>query len=125
MKFSIRDIMLFTAIVAISVAWWLDRSRLAENAAVNKAMAAANDAKLTNALKRNDALQKAFVTTTVDNIDLKSKVERLERENPPPNPSEVSEKVKAEIMEKIKDSFNSGRTYQLPGPPVMDNPPEL
>lgn len=123
MKFSIRDIMLFTAIVAISVAWWLDRSRLAENAAVNKAMAAANDAKLTNALKRNDALQKAFVTTTVDNIDLKSKVERFELKNPPL--SGMSEKVKAEILEKIKDNFNSGRTYNLPGPPVIANPPEL
>ena len=30
MKFSIRDIMLLTVIVAILVAWWIDRSRLAE-----------------------------------------------------------------------------------------------
>lgn len=29
MKFSIRDIMLVTVIVAILVAWWIDRSRLA------------------------------------------------------------------------------------------------
>jgi len=29
MKFSIRDLLLVTVIVAIAVAWWLDRSRLA------------------------------------------------------------------------------------------------
>jgi hypothetical protein len=30
MKFSIRDIMLVTVIVALAVAWWIDRSRLRE-----------------------------------------------------------------------------------------------
>jgi hypothetical protein len=30
MKFSIRDLMLVTVIVALAVAWWLDRSRLRE-----------------------------------------------------------------------------------------------
>jgi hypothetical protein len=29
MKFSIRDLMLVTVIVALGVAWWVDRSRLA------------------------------------------------------------------------------------------------
>ncbi len=29
MKFSIRDLLLVTVIVAVCVAWWLDRSRLA------------------------------------------------------------------------------------------------
>ena len=29
MKFSIRDLFLVTAIVALAVGWWLDRSRLA------------------------------------------------------------------------------------------------
>jgi hypothetical protein len=29
MKFSIRDLFLVTMIVAVCVAWWLDRSRLA------------------------------------------------------------------------------------------------
>jgi hypothetical protein len=28
MKFSIRDLLLVTVIVAVCVAWWLDRSRL-------------------------------------------------------------------------------------------------
>ena len=29
MKFSIRDVLLVTVIVAVCVAWWIDRSRLA------------------------------------------------------------------------------------------------
>jgi len=29
MKFSIRDLLLVTVIVAVCVAWWVDRSRLA------------------------------------------------------------------------------------------------
>ena len=29
MKFSIRDLLLVTVIVALAVAWWVDRSRLA------------------------------------------------------------------------------------------------
>jgi hypothetical protein len=36
LSFSIRDIMLATAIVAIMVAWWLDRSRLAEQLQIEK-----------------------------------------------------------------------------------------
>ena len=30
MKFSIRDLLLVTVIVAILLAWWIDRSRLAQ-----------------------------------------------------------------------------------------------
>jgi hypothetical protein len=30
MKFSIRDLLLVTVIVAVCVAWWLDRSTLAQ-----------------------------------------------------------------------------------------------
>ena len=33
MKFSIRDLFLVTVIVAVCVAWWLDRSRLATDGA--------------------------------------------------------------------------------------------
>lgn len=118
LSFSIRDIMLVTTIAAILVAWRLDRSRLAETAADNKA-------KLTKAEEWGDAMQKAFATTAVENYGLKSKVERLERENPPRQLSELNEKTKAEMREQIQRSFNSGRTYTLPGPPVLENPPEL
>jgi hypothetical protein len=38
MKFSIRDLLLVTVIVALAVGWWLDRSRLAEE--VNRLMPA-------------------------------------------------------------------------------------
>jgi hypothetical protein len=31
MKFSIRDLLLVTVIVALAVGWWVDRSRLASN----------------------------------------------------------------------------------------------
>jgi hypothetical protein len=30
LKFSIRDLLLVTVIVALAVAWWVDRARLAE-----------------------------------------------------------------------------------------------
>jgi|KBSSwiStaDraftv2_1062776.scaffolds.fasta_scaffold1727487_2 hypothetical protein len=33
MTFSIRDLFLVTLVVALAVAWWLDRSRLAQRAA--------------------------------------------------------------------------------------------
>jgi hypothetical protein len=33
MKFTIRDLFLVTVIVAVCVAWWLDRSRLVNRAA--------------------------------------------------------------------------------------------
>jgi hypothetical protein len=118
MKFSIRELLLVTVIVAVCVAWRLDRSRLAETAADNKA-------KMTRAEEWGDAMQKAFTTTAVENYGLKSQVERLERENPPRQLSEMNEKTKAETMERIQRSFNSGRTYTLPGPPVLENPPEL
>ena len=32
MKFSIRDLLLVTVIVALVLGWWLDRTRLAQNA---------------------------------------------------------------------------------------------
>ena len=33
MKFTIRDLLLVTVIVAVCVAWWIDRSKLAKEAA--------------------------------------------------------------------------------------------
>ena len=39
MKFSIRDLLLVTAIVAVCVAWWLDRGKLLREAATERARA--------------------------------------------------------------------------------------
>ena len=36
MKFSIRDLLLVTVIVAVCVAWWLDRSKLADELSKSK-----------------------------------------------------------------------------------------
>ena len=36
-KFSIRELLLLTVIVALGVAWWIDRSRLAKDAEAWKA----------------------------------------------------------------------------------------
>lgn len=33
MKFSIRDLLLVTVVVALALGWWLDRSRVAQDAA--------------------------------------------------------------------------------------------
>ena len=36
MKFSIRDLLLLTVIVAVCVAWWLDRNKLANELSKSK-----------------------------------------------------------------------------------------
>ena len=38
MKFTIRDLLLITALVAVLLGWWIDRSRLAAQSAKNEAI---------------------------------------------------------------------------------------
>jgi len=52
MKFSIRDILLVTVIVALALGWWLDRSRLAI-----RAQKAAQEAESSQALSEALTLQ--------------------------------------------------------------------
>ena len=50
MKFSIRDLLLVTVIVALAVAWWVDRSNLAREVTRLGNSLDATDKKLTRAL---------------------------------------------------------------------------
>jgi hypothetical protein len=124
MTFSIRDLFLVTVIVAVCVAWGIDRSRLAETAADNKAEAVDSKEKMTRAEQWSDSMQQAYLKTAVENYQLEREVKQYKLENPPLTTLEMEEKIKATIMEQIKESFNSGRTYTLPGPPVPKNPPD-
>ena len=60
MKFSLRDLLLVTVIVALALGWWLDRSRLDM-----RASRAAKDADSFRALSDSLSLQLQQLTTPV------------------------------------------------------------
>ena len=68
MRFTIRDLLWLTVVVALGVAWWLDRSRLASEAA------------------RAGQWQEVAIWTEQRVLELESRLQRATLQHAPQNP---------------------------------------
>ena len=107
MKFSIRDLLLATVIVALIVGWWLDRTRLAKKSTVD-------ETRIGDLEERIVKLRETISRTMSEKRDLGKRLTTLESES---------------RLRSMPNELPSMRTYTIPGPPVPDpsapapNPP--
>ena len=81
MKFSIRDLFLVTMIVAVCVAWWLDRQKLASS------------------IKEGEEYTTKMITEyAVENAALKDEIEALKASLPPEPESPTSELPEGHLL---------------------------
>ena len=93
MRFSIRDLLLVTVIVALAVTWWLDHRRLSLE---------------TKYLETRLIFEKARADTQKALAEYRSDLER----------SEATWKETREELEASRDTFGPVRGYNLLGPPL-------